>query len=97
MVVFKTQGVHTLIQHSRKQCHKTLSDFRFSNINRRFAVTSHSATNSSSNSETSTSSASVVECELSSQDKISNAEVLWSFKVASAAYSLRSCDDMPLF
>ena len=96
MVVFKTGGVHALIQHSRKQCHKTLSDLRFSNINRRFAVTSHSATNSSSNSETSTSSASVVEYELSSQDKISNAEVLWSFKVASADYSLRSCDDMPL-
>ena len=96
MVVFKTQVVHALIQHSRKQCHKTLSDLRFSNINRRFAVTSHSATNSSSNSETSTSSASVVEYELSSQDKISNAEVLWSFKLASADYSLRSCDDMPL-
>ena len=47
------------MQHSRKHCHKKLSAFQFSNINR-FAVTSHSTTNSSSNSETSTSSASVV-------------------------------------
>ena len=83
-------------QHSRKHCHKKLSAFQFSNINR-FAVTSHSTTYSSSNSETSTSSASIVEYELASQDKIGSAEALWSSKVSSADYSLLSCgDDMPL-
>ena len=95
MVIFKTHGVHALIQHSRKHCHKKLSDLQFSNINR-FAVTSHSTTNSSSNSETCASSASVVEYELSSQDKISSAKALWSFKFSSADYSLRSYDDMSL-
>ena len=65
----KEKGFHALMQHSRKHCHKKLSAFQFSNINR-FAVTSQSTTNSSSNSETSTSSASIVEYELASQDKI---------------------------
>ena len=84
------------MQHSRKHCHKKLSAFQFSNINR-FAVTSHSTTNSSSNSETSPSSASIIEYELALQDKISSAEALWNSKVSPADYSLRSCDDdMPL-
>ena len=84
------------MQHSRKHCHKKLSAFQFSNINR-FAVTSHSTTNSSSNSETSPSSASIVEYELALQDKISSAEAFWNSKVSSADYSSRSCDDdMPL-
>ena len=33
--------------------------------------------------------------ELTSSDKSSNAEALWSLKVASADYSLRSCDNLP--
>ena len=38
VIDFKTQGVHAIILHSKKDCHKELSKLRFSDSNRRFSL-----------------------------------------------------------
>ena len=88
-ISFSKQGCHALLQHSRYKTHQEISELRFGNGNMKLVPAESASTIAAP-----LLSKRPVSCELPVSDKMTNAEALWTFKVAASDFSLHSCHNL---
>ena len=93
---FSTQGLHALIQHSKTKKHMCVHASKTSSDNMKLISVAPGvkSKNTSSSSSFFLKPGSSMSLGLPLKDRITNAEIYWALKVASADFSLRSCDNI---
>ena len=92
---FSTQGLHALIQHSKTKKHMCVHASKMSSDNMKLVSVAPGvkSKNTSLSSSFFLKPGSSMSLGLPLKDRITNAEIYWALKVASADFSLRSCDN----